>query len=1743
MINYKDYEVLNDYIADTLLDQITGKSTSRILCFKNRLDDYFFIGQLSPQIQDIADDRKQHESRSKISQLGVEFLFAQEQSESSKAFIYISGKLFYRVTPSLQEQRCYWLATLKEANNVSAQKFEDLDPSILDKKSLEHICDVAKVYVSKEYSHGHEIEMSKALNSTRETISIKDESFSDFENSITNSETYYKRVREKVAYKDLASEESWNEFLRLHQKEKIPLGWSFSININSRLEEPGLSRICVKFRNDTVEPSADRIYAPEIFDAKLKISFHDRAPVPIRLREFLDDFKYNREVYGVGVNCYVESELEGRQLQTSTVPRYTQTKIKTKNYGLDVSFINLSKNPLFALEQILSKLKDQVGDIQKNLDSFVASLKRVPSSSTKQQIVEDQKAISFEVERFENGISVLREFPLVLEAFKLMNEAFSVPRKAHKEWRLFQIVYIVSALADFAKNEYPQIDSSTYEDVDLIYFPTGGGKTEAFLGLIVFNLFFDRLRGKNFGTSGFVKYPLRLLSIQQTQRIADVVAAAETIRRRVSKISSTSSFSVGYFVGEGNTPNKIDSTEAEYFKEASPATLTSKFKILTRCPFCTSSNIVVMYESTSNRLIHSCSDCTEGVLPIFIVDREIFRYLPSVVVSTIDKFTAIGFQKSFRGLLGAVQGHCKEHGYSVSRECIERKKACSDNGNFQLVSFSNFAPTFMIQDELHMLTESLGVYDAHYETFINKYINDLSPGDKNHLKYICATATLSNYENQVWHLYLKRAVRFPCPPIIPNQSLYYENTEDINRRFYGLSPVGISPMKAVQEISKYQRLILSNLLGNKALVEKVIKKEIDQSELIKLIRTYWIILEYGLKKNDAIDICDTLSKTINSELSEHDQFITENLTGDKSLDEVIQIVDRIENSQSDLPSPNFIASTSMISHGVDIELFNFMILLSVPQSMGEYIQATSRAGRSFPATIFTVFLSNREKDKSYHRFFTKFNELKDVLIEPVAIDRWVHNAIKRSLPGIVYGFILQYFDHISISQGKGPLYMATELKSAMADNTLFNLSEFISLVSDSYGVNFSSSDLHKQKIKETVEWFFERYKDIIIEKPTFITTSLPEFRPMMSLRDTDEALEISHDGTDASKTMRRGRVQSLYKHFPGSWINFKASGVEDVCQVSRWFGLPYKDNELNHSRVFSRINKVLAGYKAKSTAYPSELGERNAIVLNPRKIFAGKGSETYFCTNRTCRKAFYLKPGSRNKKCLDCGRVAVQMPLIYYCECGESQPVKLIPCKTQAHGFDHMRFIESGSRREWVCKLCKFKQSLYFKKCYKCRSIMTLSNIGGTKVAISRTLSFIDLIDTDEEKVLEVPEGRGQDLVFAKNIGLITDVAYRKIAKNMLNPSDDSLRLNLLESELQKVMEKIPDRELALDILKKVRSELFESTEEDFKVLDEIDSSVRVSAPDREAHAVAILERDTIASYENKITVAGALGKTLDFKLKRDPIDYKKLQDRFGLTDIVASEDISMVLSLYGYSREHYNISNSVLNNFSKDVLMEMDPGIAGRIPVYLLKYRTEGMLFDFDKRKIIEWCLKNKFLDEVKDNLPEDLGNEIDLRKWWLTNVSPSSIEFYKDIDAQASSFTKLVYSLLHTISHSLIRNIETVSGLSKGSLSEYLIPTTSSVLIYTHNTHENPLGVFESIMINSLDTLLENAYASLSECINDPVCATYFSDKKTTASCFDCCYVAEVSCQHMNFDLDRRLVVGGEFVPLGRIKGFWEV
>lgn len=1114
--------IFAENLLDRFIGRITGKDVNR-LTVRNP-EDSFFVGKLSPE----GSENKFLNSSTFVSQIGLEFIIPKKDLKYATINVEIKGDFFYRVFPNLEEQRDYLISTAKKTYPELGKCSLDEIKDYLQKEAEAFSCGVAEVFEKvplKDYYF--EICLQKIYNpekkfgftSLRDSINAKLDKKID---EVYSNKNNYRITKEKVKFNDIKKQEKWDEFFKTKGQDKIRQSWDLDLECEIKPYGEDAYKVSLLLKNKTQDGQSGIPTINTLFNSGLGVKIKNADFGTILLDYFKDDYKYDKEQKAIGVNCSVEI-VAPQELRTSNLPIFKQYRLKT-NAIKEASFDNLSEKPIEVLELINKKMGQEVVAWKEFEKEKIKEFEKNRNENGKEKLKKEIKEFETEKRRFENGIRVLKQYDDLREAFVLMNKAFKASSKSYDSWFLFQIVFIVSLIPDIGTSEYPEEEMGPncfIDKVDLLFYPTGGGKTEAFLGIVIFTLFFDRIRGKDKGVSAIIKYPLRLLSVQQVERAAQILASAELIRREETDLKNSAPFSLGYYVGDQNSPNKITKELQEKIKDNDEDFLNEKFQIIETCPFCLSQKVQVNYEEETNRLKHVCksSNCpSDGDINVLIVDREIYRYLPSVIISTLDKFSAIGFQSDFRNIMGEVLKECPTHGFTSKNKCTERDRGlvCEISPEkLKKVEIKDPAPTILIQDELHLVRESLGVYDGHYETLFYKYIK-LWGSSKKKMKILGATATISSYEEQIFHLYMKEAVRFPSEsPFIDKNFYSYLDKEDLQRYIIGYAPFGKAIINNVVYSLKYMKEILWEYFINPSRVKEIDKIKINSLDEAKdILKDYWVILQYNNVKLDGNRVLNALSDPINTELESANiqPFEERKMTGDDSFQDIRKILAELEGSKDIFEGFNIIVATSMISHGVDANRFNLMYFFGMPNNTAEYIQAYSRIGRAFTGISIMIFRPTRERDQSYLRNFNRFHECKDILVEPVPINRWANKAIEKTLPGILSGLILNYYD-LFLQNEDGNIYMMKGLQDAITKGAI-KKEELKMMIIEAYCCKDTTLGRQYEKIIDTfVDRFFEKipFENFEQDNNIYITEGLAKMgfnSPMFSLRDTDTPVKI-----------------------------------------------------------------------------------------------------------------------------------------------------------------------------------------------------------------------------------------------------------------------------------------------------------------------------------------------------------------------------------------------------------------------------------------------------------------------------------------------------------------------------------------------------------------------------------------------------------------------------------------------------------
>lgn len=606
-------EVLAKNISKRFIAAISGNDKHQIV--KYNPEDRIYVGKLSPQNKE-----SDFSSSVLIKQIGVEFRIPAADIDTALLKIYPQGNFFFRVIPTLSQQQDYFLEDFNLVFKKQYKSFEELvnayncgeltsemkkhkvqllpvyEKIAIDRADVCFIVEVKKYY-DPVYSSGNIPGDDEFYNQIEEDVKALSEELAQKENIIPC------KFRDKLLIDNLINEDTWGRYiLKQKKREEIRMftAFNYSLVVNFTGVDDYIS-VTITLSNETnwedetqdkgqVKAKNDRYRISTLFNSGIKASCEGTSFLPIELEYFDDDYKYDRNVYALGNNCNVAFDDKNSVVKTTHVPQFIQYRLKTRD-DLAVSFDDLIDNPTETLNRIYADMCKELS----NWKDVLLSGKN-PSDGKeltnvgKIQFQKEIEGFNTEIKRFKTGIDLIEKYNVIRTAFCYMNQTFKMSAKGYSTWRLFQIVFIVSLILDIVANE-PElmleeslIKKAKTNDVDILYFPTGGGKTEAFLGIMVFNLFFDRIRGKEQGVTAILKYPLRLLSVQQVQRVSNILAAAEIIKRNNSL--SGDKFALGYFVGEHSTPNSIDEKQAKAYLEMSQDELDESYKLLDICPYC-----------------------------------------------------------------------------------------------------------------------------------------------------------------------------------------------------------------------------------------------------------------------------------------------------------------------------------------------------------------------------------------------------------------------------------------------------------------------------------------------------------------------------------------------------------------------------------------------------------------------------------------------------------------------------------------------------------------------------------------------------------------------------------------------------------------------------------------------------------------------------------------------------------------------------------------------------------------------------------------------------------------------------------------------------------------------------------------------------------------------------------------------------------------------------------------------------
>lgn len=627
--------------------------------------------------------------------------------------------------------------------------------------------------------------------------------------------------------------------------------------------------------------------------------------------------------------------------------------------------------------------------------------------------------------RMREGIGLLRSDPVILSAFARMNDAmidqqlhYSVATEKRREWiatdtgkldirtyeppdkavdgakrnwRPFQLAFILMNLGCSSDPAHPH-----RETVDLIWFPTGGGKTEAYLGLTAFTIFLRRLRNPtDIGTTVLMRYTLRLLTTQQFQRAASLISACEIMRRKEPGILGKTPISIGLWVGNTVTPGKHTDAVAKLstlLNEGKP----NPFVVLT-CPWCGAQMGPVQsgnsyrtpgYVKDTGRVVFRCADAKCDFheapgLPMHVVDDAIYEECPTLVIGTVDKFAMLPWNVDARRLFGL--GH--------------------------VVDLS--PPELIIQDELHLISGALGSMVGLYEGTIESLCRGRGPEPRPRPKIVASTATICRAPDQIRKLYARPSFLFPPQGLEAGDSFFAKEDREQQGRLY----VGVMATAVGSHVTAQIRTVSALLQAPKMVAAS--PKEMDP---------YWSLVAYfnslrelghaaSLVRADIREHMNAMwdrlgigAERAGRSIPERRRFINHDLelTSRIPSSEVTHVLQKLfeeytdavdEKGKSLNRAVDVCLATNMIQVGLDVSRLGLMTVIGQPKTTSEYIQATSRVGRSKsgPGLVAVIYSPGKPRDRSHYEHFVSYHRSAYRWVEPTSVTPFSIPVRERAL--------------------------------------------------------------------------------------------------------------------------------------------------------------------------------------------------------------------------------------------------------------------------------------------------------------------------------------------------------------------------------------------------------------------------------------------------------------------------------------------------------------------------------------------------------------------------------------------------------------------------------------------------------------------------------------------------------------------------------------------------------------------------
>ena len=812
----------------------------------------------------------------------------------------------------------------------------------------------------------------------------------------------------------------------LPEGESIRLAEEKGIVLSARRRtRQGLFFITVSLINERQRPKGGVVGVDgRIFQAGIEVEPNDYRKFFVSsantARRDEDDF-WNQELvfrkarqYAVGHGCSVMWDTVGaadtvRSIRTEWIPecevRKASASVMDDTLALDLEWLadGGEEEQLFVeLEIVAERYAQWISDKREEVEAIVAefateSQKQIREAADK-ALIECQEQHS----RITEGILYLKENPTALEAFRLANRAMAQAMRKRRSdrdprWFPFQLAFLLLSLPSSSNPNHTDRDT-----LDLIWFPTGGGKTEAYLFLTAYVIFYRGLSSTEVaaasGTAVLTRYTLRLLTVQQFERSALTVLACEHVRREHPVLKSLNSYSIGLLVGQSATPNRYEqAVELARQEGSSNQTLLP----LENCPWCGSrlTSGELRFDDQHRTLITGCSssDCDfHDDLRISVIDEQILNDPPTFVIATIDKLAQMAWEPGIGRLFG--------YGDPLRNP-----------------------PDLIIQDELHLISDSLGTIAALYETAVDWLCSRNGRGPK----IIGSTATIRRAAEQTHRLFKRQAKQFPPSGVEAGDSFFYkEDLENPGRLYVGVHAQGRSPKHT-----------LPRILGTVVQAADGLSPPEVRDSFYTVVAYFNSLRELGgslvIAEDDVPRYLDSLPLPDDMDRRNlvHKVELTSVVESRRIPEILAQMAVKSHDPPDDVEPLDLVLCTNMISVGVDVDRLGLMVITGQPKTTAEYIQASSRVGRPAGSAglVVTQYNWTRPRDRSHYERFLGYHQAFYRYVEAVSVTPFSGRARDRALRALFASLIRIGIPEFGPNESAGSISASSPLYARVLD--------------------------------------------------------------------------------------------------------------------------------------------------------------------------------------------------------------------------------------------------------------------------------------------------------------------------------------------------------------------------------------------------------------------------------------------------------------------------------------------------------------------------------------------------------------------------------------------------------------------------------------------------------------------------------------------------------------------------------------